>query len=40
VISEEDLAEAVKVIGSCLLDFDVLDEIPGEKAAEKVHKDT
>jgi ornithine--oxo-acid transaminase len=39
VISEEDLAEAVKTIGNCLLDFDVLDEIPGEKPVEKGHKD-
>ena len=32
VISEEELAEAVKIIGECLLDLDVLDEIPGDTA--------
>jgi len=37
VISEEDLAKAVKIIGDCLLDFDVLDEIPGDEPAEKGH---
>jgi ornithine--oxo-acid transaminase len=30
VISEEDLAKSVKIIGECLLEFDVLDEIPGD----------
>jgi ornithine--oxo-acid transaminase len=31
VISEEDLAKAVKIIGECLADLDVLDEIPGDE---------
>jgi len=31
VISEEDMKEAVKIIGECLIDFDKLDEIPGDK---------
>ncbi|KAF9529146.1 ornithine-oxo-acid aminotransferase [Crepidotus variabilis] len=39
VISEEELTEAVKIIGECLADFDVLDEIPGDDANEKGYKD-
>ena len=31
VISEEDLADAVKIIGECLVDINVLDEIPGDE---------
>ncbi|KAF8900129.1 ornithine aminotransferase [Gymnopilus junonius] len=40
VIEEQDLKEAVKIIGECLTDLDQLDEIPGEDASEKGHKDT
>jgi ornithine--oxo-acid transaminase len=31
VIEEEDLKEAVKIIGECLADLDVVDEIPGDE---------
>jgi len=31
VITEEDMKEAVKIIGECLLDFDQLDVIPGDE---------
>ncbi|CCM00700.1 uncharacterized protein FIBRA_02740 [Fibroporia radiculosa] len=40
VISEEDLMKAVRVIKSCLVDLDQLDDIPGEVESEKGHKDT
>lgn len=39
VISEEDLAHAVKVIGECLIDLDKLDDIPGDEGSEKGHTD-
>jgi len=39
VISEEDLKEAVTIIGECLLDFDQLDDIPGDEKSEKGHTD-
>jgi len=39
VIDEQDLKEAVKIIGECLSDLDQLDEIPGDDASEKGHKD-
>jgi len=39
VISEEDLTESVKIIGECLLDFDQLDDIPGDEKSEKGHTD-
>jgi ornithine--oxo-acid transaminase len=40
VISEEDLDKAIKIIGECLNDLDVLDEIPGEEGSENGHVDT
>jgi ornithine--oxo-acid transaminase len=39
VISEEDLKEAVKIIGECLIDLDQLDDIPGVDDSEKGHTD-
>ncbi len=39
VILEEDLAEAVKIIGECLVDIDQLEYIPGDVGSEKGHKD-
>ncbi|KAH9476926.1 ornithine aminotransferase [Psilocybe cubensis] len=39
VIEEETLKEAVKIIGECLIDLDLIDEIPGDDASEKGHKD-
>jgi len=39
VISEEDLREAVKIIGECLVDLDQLDDIPGDGKSEKGHTD-
>ncbi|KDR78255.1 hypothetical protein GALMADRAFT_245341 [Galerina marginata CBS 339.88] len=39
VIEEDDLKEAVKIIGECLSDLDQIDEIPGDDASEKGHKD-
>lgn len=40
VITEEDLTKAVRVIESCFLDLDKLDDIPGEVGSEKGHRDT
>jgi len=40
VISEEDLADAVKILGECLEDLDEIEEIPGDEGSEKGHKDT
>jgi len=39
VISEEDLKEAVKIIGECLVDLDQLDDIPGDENSERGHTD-
>ncbi|KZV63516.1 ornithine-oxo-acid aminotransferase [Peniophora sp. CONT] len=39
VISEEDLDNAVNIIGQCLKDLDTLDEIPGEVESEKGFQD-
>lgn len=39
VIEENDLEEAVRIIGGCLVDLDCLDEIPGDDASEKGHTD-
>ncbi|KAF8816884.1 ornithine aminotransferase [Phlegmacium glaucopus] len=39
VISDEDLKEAVKIIGECLLDLDQLEDIPGDGKSEKGHTD-
>ncbi|KIY68475.1 ornithine aminotransferase [Cylindrobasidium torrendii FP15055 ss-10] len=39
VIKEEELKEAVKIIGECLDDLDKLDDIPGEVESEVGHKD-
>lgn len=35
VISEEDLAKAVRIIGECLVDIDELENIPGDVGSEK-----
>jgi len=40
VILEEDLRKAIDIIGQCLTDLDLLDEIPGEVESEKGFKDT
>jgi len=37
VISRGDLAEAVKIIGECLADFDTVENIPGDEGSEKGH---
>ncbi|KLO17759.1 ornithine-oxo-acid aminotransferase [Schizopora paradoxa] len=39
VISEEELAKAIKIIEECLNDLDKLDFIPGEDASERGHVD-
>jgi len=39
VIEEKDLMKAVKIIGECLKDLDVLEEIPGDEGSEKGHTD-
>jgi ornithine--oxo-acid transaminase len=39
VISEEELAEAVKIIGECLVDLDQLEDIPGDEGSEKGYQD-
>ncbi|KAJ7055297.1 ornithine-oxo-acid aminotransferase [Mycena amicta] len=39
VIKETDLLRAVEVLGGCLRDLDVLDEIPGDDASEVGHAD-
>ncbi|KAJ7055319.1 hypothetical protein C8F01DRAFT_1258923 [Mycena amicta] len=38
VIEETDLLRAVEVLGECLRDLDVLDEIPGDDASEVGHE--
>ncbi|KAF8841074.1 ornithine-oxo-acid aminotransferase [Paxillus ammoniavirescens] len=40
VISQEDLEKAIQVIEQCLVDFDELDDIPGDIESERGHKDT
>ncbi|KAF8890761.1 pyridoxal phosphate-dependent transferase [Infundibulicybe gibba] len=39
VISEEELAKAIRIIGECLIDLDELEEIPGEEGSERGHTD-
>jgi len=39
VIEEEDLRNAIKIIGECLEDLDKLDDIPGDVGSEKGHTD-
>ncbi|KAJ7048279.1 ornithine aminotransferase [Mycena amicta] len=39
VIEEMDLLRAVEVLGECLRDLDVLDDIPGDDASEVGHAD-
>ncbi|KAH7924202.1 ornithine aminotransferase [Leucogyrophana mollusca] len=39
VISEEDLAKAIRKIGEALEELDIIDDIPGEVESEKGHTD-
>lgn len=39
VISEQDLAKAIKIIKMCLEDLDKIDNIPGEVGSEKGHEE-